>query len=93
MTDPIQPIAQQLAEARDGWHYANGVAELAMKHRDEAEAKVAELERQRDALRADVAARDSRIEDLEAKVELARMLMDGKLRSALAATQPQAAKS
>lgn len=30
-----------LAEARDGWHMANGVAELAMQHRDAAEAELA----------------------------------------------------
>lgn len=30
-----------LAEARDGWHMANGVAELAMQHRDAAEAALA----------------------------------------------------
>lgn len=32
-------------EARDGWHMANGVAELAMKHRDEAERSLQQLSR------------------------------------------------
>lgn len=33
----------ELEVARDGWHMANGVAELAMKHRDMAEAEAARL--------------------------------------------------
>ena len=35
---------QELDEAREAAHYANGTAELAMKHRDTAEARVKELE-------------------------------------------------
>ena len=110
MTDPIQPIAQQLA-AQLTDRAAVGVKKYSVSLDDaplttsqtiqhaieeafdlascleRLRRDVAELERQRDALAADVAARDSRIEDLEAKVELARMLMDGKLRGAIAATQ------
>lgn len=36
-------VERALAESREGWHYANGVAELAMKHRDIAEARAERL--------------------------------------------------
>jgi hypothetical protein len=36
--DAIENLTAKLAEAKEGWHYANGTADLAMKHRDEAEA-------------------------------------------------------
>ena len=35
----IEALRAELAEARDGWHMANGTADLAMKHRDAAEAR------------------------------------------------------
>ena len=38
--DRISELQAQLAIAEDGWHKANGVADLAMKHRDEAEAQL-----------------------------------------------------
>ena len=40
----IEALRAELAEARDGWHMANGVADLAMKHRDAAEARAERLE-------------------------------------------------
>lgn len=46
-------IAEALASRDESLHYANGVAELAMKHRDDAEAKVA--------------SRDAKIAELEAR--------------------------
>ena len=38
-----EKLRAELSESREGWHMANGVAELAMKHRDAAEAKVESL--------------------------------------------------
>lgn len=35
----IDALRAEVELARDGWHMANGTAELAMKHRDEAEAE------------------------------------------------------
>jgi hypothetical protein len=37
-------LRARVGEAEEKLHYANGVADLAMKHRDEAEATVADLE-------------------------------------------------
>jgi hypothetical protein len=39
--DLCYELEAKLAIADDGWHMANGTADLAMKHRDEAEAKLA----------------------------------------------------
>lgn len=39
----LDALRARVAEAEEGWHMANGVADLAMKHRDMAEARVAEL--------------------------------------------------
>lgn len=39
----IEALRAELAEARDGWHMANGTADLAMKHRDAAEARAERL--------------------------------------------------
>lgn len=43
--EALATLTEALAEARDGWHMANGVAELAMKHRDAAEKALAEMEK------------------------------------------------
>ena len=48
----VRELERERDEARDGWHMANGVADLAMKHRDSAEAE-------RDALREVVRAADA----------------------------------
>ncbi len=39
----IEALRAEVAEARDGWHMANGTADLAMKHRDAAEARAERL--------------------------------------------------
>ena len=39
----IEALRAEIAEARDGWHMANGTADLAMKHRDAAEARAERL--------------------------------------------------
>jgi len=38
----IEELEGELGLAREGWYLANGVAELAMKHRDMAEAALSE---------------------------------------------------
>ena len=49
----IEALRAEVAEARGGWHMANGTAELAMKHRDAAEARAERLaEALRDARHA-----------------------------------------
>lgn len=42
----VEALKAELSEAKDGWHQANGVADLAMRHRDDAEAEVAALRRE-----------------------------------------------
>lgn len=37
----LAALRERVAIAEDGWHMANGTADLAMKHRDIAEARVA----------------------------------------------------
>ena len=39
----IKALRAEVAEAREGWHMANGTADLAMKHRDAAEARAERL--------------------------------------------------
>ena len=39
----VEALRAEVAEARDGWHMANGTADLAMKHRDAAEARAERL--------------------------------------------------
>ncbi len=41
----IDRLRARVASLEESLHYANGVADLAMKHRDDAENRVAELER------------------------------------------------
>ena len=64
----IEALRAEIAEARDGWHMANGTADLAMKHRDAAEARAERLaEALREAMEwnwLDDDARPSRIADL-----------------------------
>src|SRR5690606_25682503 len=43
-----EALRAELAEARDGWHMANGTADLAMKHRDAAEARAERLQEEID---------------------------------------------
>ena len=45
----VEDLRRQVQLANDGWHYADGVAELAMKHRDEAEAALTEANARADA--------------------------------------------
>ena len=52
----IEALRAELAEARDGWHMANGTADLAMKHRDAAEARA---ERLAEALREMIELREA----------------------------------
>jgi hypothetical protein len=42
-TEVVAGLQHRLEIAEDGWHMANGTADLAMKHRDEAEADVQDL--------------------------------------------------
>lgn len=51
-------LRAELAEAKDSAHYANGVAELAMKHRDAAEAELARLRDQLDMVWEQLAGED-----------------------------------
>ena len=39
----IEALRAEVAEAREGWHMANGTADLAMKHRDAAESRAERL--------------------------------------------------
>jgi len=41
----IERLRARVASLEESLHYANGTADLAMKHRDDAEKRVAELER------------------------------------------------
>jgi hypothetical protein len=41
--DMLEALQKQLKIAEDGWDLAHGVADLAMKHRDEAEGKLEEV--------------------------------------------------
>lgn len=41
----IERLRARVASLEESLHYANGVADLAIKHRDDAEKRVAELER------------------------------------------------
>lgn len=43
VSSAAEALRAEVAEARDGWHMANGTADLAMKHRDAAEARAARL--------------------------------------------------
>ncbi len=43
--DEIERLRARVASLEESLHYANGTADLAMKHRDDAEKRVAELER------------------------------------------------
>ncbi len=43
----IEHLRARVASLEESLHYANGTADLAMKHRDDAEKRVAELERDR----------------------------------------------
>ena len=43
--DELDRLRARVASLEESLHYANGVADLAMKHRDDAEKRVAELER------------------------------------------------
>ena len=53
VSSATEALRAEVAEARDGWHMANGTAELAMKHRDAAEARAERLaEALRDARHA-----------------------------------------
>ena len=52
----IEALRAEIAEARDGWHMANGTADLAMKHRDAAEARA---ERLAEALREMIELREA----------------------------------
>ena len=71
-----EELQAQIAKAEDGWHMANGVADLAMKHRNEAEAQVKELQKQVDALETEekswhklADAWSSKIAKLQAKLD------------------------
>ena len=44
-------LTRELAEAQDGWYQANGVADLAMKHRDMAESELASVRAENERLR------------------------------------------
>lgn len=48
--EQVAALQRKIAELEESLHYANGVAELAMKHRDAAEARVLELEEGREDL-------------------------------------------
>ena len=53
VSSATEALRAEVAEARGGWHMANGTAELAMKHRDAAEARAERLaEALRDARHA-----------------------------------------
>lgn len=43
VSSATEALRAEVAEARDGWHMANGTADLAMKHRDAAEARAERL--------------------------------------------------
>ena len=43
VSSATEALRAEVAEARGGWHMANGTAELAMKHRDAAEARAERL--------------------------------------------------
>ena len=42
----VKRLTEQVEEAKEGWYLANGVTDLAMKHRDAAEAEVKRLSEQ-----------------------------------------------
>jgi hypothetical protein len=46
-----EPLKARLAEVEEKLHYVNGVADLAMKHRDAAEARIAVLEKVLESIR------------------------------------------
>lgn len=43
LTAENERMRGEIQTANDGWHYADGCAELAMKHRDEAETEIERL--------------------------------------------------
>ena len=71
----IETLRAELAEARDGWHMANGAADLTMKHRDAAEARAEGLDAELHDCQAALLIADARAERLAGALREAKETM------------------
>ena len=75
----IERLRARVASLEESLHYANGVADLAMKHRDDAENRVAELEQDRMHAGVDICEVAAAVEIVRAQevVKAVEALADG----------------